>query len=63
MTIPNPITPAFIGPRFPSFYAECAYYDGARDAAEGHENSRASFMSHGEPEPLGMGWYERGRMA
>lgn len=46
---------------FPSFYAECAFLDGQRDAAAGHSNSRASYMRHGEPEPIGMAWYERGR--
>lgn len=48
---------------FPSFYAECAYRDGQRDAREGHSNSRASFMRHGQPEPVGMAWYIKGRAA
>lgn len=54
---PQPITPAFIGPRFPSFYSECAYLDGARgDAAD-------SYTRHGQPEPIGMRWYLAGQMA
>lgn len=46
---------------FPSFYAECAYRDGQRDAASGHSNSRASYMRHGHPEPIGTHWYRLGR--
>lgn len=46
---------------FPSFYCECAFLDGQRDAAAGHDKSRASFMRHGQPEPLGMHWYNLGR--
>jgi hypothetical protein len=45
---------------FPSFYAECAYRDGARDAKMGTRISAASFMHHGDPEPVGMAWYEKG---
>ena len=60
---PRLITPEFIGPRFPNFYAECAYYDGARDARAGHSDSRHSYMRWGDPEPLGMAWYNRGRLA
>lgn len=48
---------------FPSFYAECAYNDGKRDAANGHDNSRRSFLRHGDVEPVGMHWYELGRAA
>lgn len=48
---------------FPSFYAECAYRDGVRDAAAGTEASLQAFMRHGAPEPIGMGWYQRGRQA
>ena len=48
---------------FPSFYAECAYNDGRRDAAAGHCNSVGSFMRHGEVEPVGMHWYLEGRKA
>jgi hypothetical protein len=48
---------------FPSFYAECAYRDGQRDAAAGHDRSRASYMRHGEPEPTGLHWYLAGRKA
>ena len=48
---------------FPSFYAECAYTDGKRDAAAGHSNSRSAFMRHGDPEPIGMHWYLEGRKA
>lgn len=50
-------------PTFPSFYAECAYLDGKRDAEQGHTDSRQSYMRHGYPEPLGMTWYERGLKA
>lgn len=50
-------------PAFPSFYAECAFRDGQRDAAAGHSNSRASYMRHGDPEPVGMHWYLKGRAA
>lgn len=46
--------------QFPSFYAECAYNDGKRDAAAGHCNSVGSFMRHGDPEPVGMHWYLKG---
>ena len=48
---------------FPSFYAECAYRDGQRDAAAGHDRSRAAYMRHGDPEPVGMAWYLKGRQA
>ena len=48
---------------FPSFYAECAFRDGQRDAREGHCNSAASYTRHGEPEPVGMAWYNKGRAA
>lgn len=48
--------------QFPGFYEECAYRDGQRDAASGHDNSRSAFMRHGEVEPLGMRWYEAGRL-
>ena len=48
---------------FPNFYCECAFRDGQRDAAAGHDDSRAAFMRHGLPEPLGMRWYEAGRAA
>lgn len=54
---PQPNIPA----SFPSFYAECAFHDGARDAAAGHDNSRAAFYRHGQPEPIGLRWYEAGR--
>lgn len=47
---------------FPTFYAECAYLDGFRDARDG-TNSAGCFMRHGEPEPVGMSWYQRGREA
>jgi hypothetical protein len=50
-------------PAFPSFYAECAFHDGRRDALAGHSDSRAAFMRHGDPEPTGMRWYEAGRVA
>ena len=48
---------------FPCFYAECAYHDGMRDQREGHCNSVPSYMRHGEFEPIGYGWYLRGRKA
>ena len=44
---------------FPSFYAQCAYNDGICDARDGTDSS-ASFMRHGEPEPVGMSWYRKG---
>jgi hypothetical protein len=53
----QPITPAFIGPRFPSFYSECAYLDGARGLPAD------SYTPHGEPEPIGMRWYRAGQMS
>ena len=49
--------------KFPSFYAECAFNDGKRDATEGHCNSVQSFMRHGDAEPIGMRWYLEGRKA
>jgi hypothetical protein len=48
---------------FPDFYAECAYRDGVRDQRAGHCNSVPSYMRHGEFEPVGYGWYLRGRKA
>ena len=36
---------------------------GQLDAAAGHSNSRASYMRHGDPEPVGMHWYLKGRAA
>lgn len=48
--------------KFPSFYAECAFLDGQRDAREGHSNSRSAYMKWGDP-TAGMAWYERGRAA
>lgn len=48
---------------FPSFYAECAFNDGFRDATEGHCNSASCFVKWGEIEPIGMGWYNKGREA
>lgn len=48
--------------KFPGFYEECAYRDGQRDAAAGHDNSRSAFLRHGEVEPVGMRWYEAGRL-
>ena len=48
---------------FPDFYAECAYHDGMRDQREGNCRSVPSYMRHGEFEPLGYGWYLRGRKA
>lgn len=49
--------------QFPSFYAECAYRDGVRDERAGTLESAASYMRHGESEPVGMDWYTRGRLA
>lgn len=48
---------------FPCFYTECAYRDGVRDKREGNCRSVPSYMRHGEFEPLGYGWYLRGRKA
>jgi hypothetical protein len=48
---------------FASFYTECAFLDGQRDAAAGHDRSRASYMRHGKPEPIGVHWYLEGRKA
>lgn len=48
---------------FPCFYTECAYRDGVRDQREGNCRSVPSYMRHGEFEPLGYGWYLRGRKA
>ena len=48
---------------FPCFYAECAYHDGMRDQREGNCRSVPSYMRHGELEPIGYGWYLRGRKA
>lgn len=45
---------------FPSFYAECAYRDGARDVRNGNRASAAAYMRHGETEPIGTDWYNRG---
>lgn len=47
---------------FPSFYAECAWLDGHRDAERGTDSTEA-YQRHGSPEPVGMGWYEKGRAA
>lgn len=60
---PRPITADFIGRAFPSFYAESAYYTGAADAAQGHADSAACYIKHGEPEPTGMRWYRAGLKA
>lgn len=49
--------------KFPSFYAECAYRDGVKDERAGTLESAASYMRHGEAEPVGMDWYARGRLA
>lgn len=48
---------------FPCFYTECAYRDGVRDQREGNCRSVPSYMRHAEFEPLGYGWYLRGRKA
>ena len=45
---------------FPSFYAECAYNDGFSAAATGDYSSASSYMRHGEPEPIGMEWFNIG---
>lgn len=57
MMAPQSITPDFIGPRFPSFYSECAYLDGARGLPAD------SYTRHGQPEPIGKRWYLAGQMA
>ncbi len=57
------MTPEFIGPRFPSFYEESAYYTGAQDADQGSRDGAACYYRHGEVEPIGMSWYQRGLMA
>ena len=57
------MTPEFIGPRFPDFYAESAYYTGARDADAGRSDGRQCFVKHGEVEPVGMRWYLAGQKA
>ena len=44
---------------FPTFYAECAWLDGRRDAERGTD-STASYRRHGSPEPIGMEWYAKG---
>lgn len=46
-------------PTFPSFYAECAFRDGQRDAARGTD-STAAYRRHGAEEPTGMAWYRAG---
>lgn len=49
-------------PTFPSLYAECAWHDGRRDALAGHSESRTAFLlRHGDPEAIGLVWYEAGR--
>ena len=48
---------------FPSFYAECAYRDGVRSVRDHKLDAIASYMRHGEPEPVGMDWFKRGAMA
>lgn len=48
---------------FPSFYAECAYNDGYNAAITGNYAGIASYMRHGEPEPIGMEWFNIGVQA
>jgi hypothetical protein len=48
---------------FPSFYAECAYRDGVRSVRDHQPEIAASYMRHGDVEPLGMDWFKRGAMA
>jgi hypothetical protein len=48
---------------FPSFYAECAYRDGARAVRDGNFSGVASYMRHGQAEPVGMDWFNRGAQA
>lgn len=48
---------------FPSFYAECAYRDGERAIREGKPDMIASYMNHGDPEPLGVAWFTKGVQA
>jgi len=47
---------------FPSFYAECAWLDGHRDAERGTDSTSA-YARHGSPEPVGMDWYRKGQDA
>lgn len=49
--------------KFPGFYEECAYRDGAADAADAFPSRIASFLRRGEPEPVGMEWYQKGFQA
>lgn len=51
------------GIKFPSFYAECAYRDGARGQYYGDHSGVSSYLRHGEPEPIGMEWYNKGAQA
>lgn len=48
---------------FPSFYAECAYRDGVRAQVSGDHEAITAYYRHGEPEPIGTDWYNRGAMA
>ena len=57
------MTPKIETLKFPSFYAECAYRDGVSDERGGTMASVASYMRHGEAEPVGMDWYNRGRLS
>ena len=49
--------------KFPGFYEECAYRDGALDASDLSPSRIGSFFRHGEPEPIGMEWYQKGFQA
>lgn len=49
--------------KFPSFYCECAYRDGARGQESGDHSGIVSYYRHGEPEALGVDWYTRGAKA
>ena len=49
--------------KFPSFYCECAYRDGARAQELGDHSAILSYYRHGEPEALGVEWYTKGSQA
>ena len=49
--------------KFPSFYCECAYRDGFSAQRSGDHSAATAYYRHGEPEPLGTDWYNRGAKA
>lgn len=48
---------------FPSFYAECAYRAGVRAQRSADHGEIVAFYRHGEPEPVGIEWYNKGALA